>query len=242
MTNNVLLNNVDHKNVKIIRERSERFGDDVMFARTFPVEFRTVQAHYPIFFHKDPNTAEFYPVAMFGFQEKENLFLSDKGWDASYVPLMIQRQPFLIGVQNVQDEGASSQQRVLHIDMDSPRVSETEGEPLFLEFGGNTPYLERMANMMETIHHALQDNKTFMAVLLKHELIESFSLNIELNDRTKNQLLGFYTVNEERIKQLDTETLLTLRDTGYLEYIYMVIASQGQIRKLVDKKNAQLIQ
>ena len=58
---------------------------------------RNVQACYPIFFIKDGATGQFYPAAVFGFDENENLFLSDQGWDASYIPMMIRRHPFLIG-------------------------------------------------------------------------------------------------------------------------------------------------
>jgi hypothetical protein len=39
--------------------------------------------------------------------------------------------------------------RVIAIDMDHPNVSDTDGEPLFLEFGGNTAYLDRLATMLE---------------------------------------------------------------------------------------------
>jgi len=60
-----LLNNVDHKDTRVITERSTRYGDAVMFAMVFPFEFRSVQAFYPILFHRDQR-GEMYPVALFG--------------------------------------------------------------------------------------------------------------------------------------------------------------------------------
>ena len=81
MTNYALLNNDDHQDVCVITERSARYGDNVMYALTFPFEFRSVQALYPILFHSDSNGNPF-PVALFGFQEGENLFLDESGWDA----------------------------------------------------------------------------------------------------------------------------------------------------------------
>ena len=42
---------------------------------------------------------------MFGVEEGENLFLDEKGWNASYIPLNIMRQPFLIGFQEKTQEG-----------------------------------------------------------------------------------------------------------------------------------------
>ena len=50
--NNVLLNNIDHKDLRVITTRSAAYGDDVKSALTFPAEFRNVQACYPIVFHK----------------------------------------------------------------------------------------------------------------------------------------------------------------------------------------------
>ena len=80
MTRHALLNNVDHKDLRIITERSAKFGDNVRGALTFFWEFRSVQAHYPIVFNKNPETSEFTALAMFGFEEGENLFLGDDGW------------------------------------------------------------------------------------------------------------------------------------------------------------------
>ena len=75
MANHALVNPIDHKDIKIITNRSEKYGDNIWYALTFPREFRSAQAHYPIFFSKNPNTGKFMSVALFGFQEHENLYL-----------------------------------------------------------------------------------------------------------------------------------------------------------------------
>ena len=36
MANNVLLNNIDHRDLRVITTRAADYGDDVMFAITFP--------------------------------------------------------------------------------------------------------------------------------------------------------------------------------------------------------------
>jgi hypothetical protein len=51
---------------------------------------------------------------LFGFQDGENLFLKADGWDAPEIPLMIERQPFLIG--------RNGEEMLVHVDLDSPRV------------------------------------------------------------------------------------------------------------------------
>jgi len=240
MANHVSINSSDHQNLKVITERSEEYGDNVWFTLTFPTEFRSVQAYYPIFFNKDQSTGQFFSVALFGFQDNENLFLSNNQWDAAYIPLSITRQPFLIGVQKVVEDGTDHEQRVLHIDLEHPRVNKEKGEALFLEFGGNTPYLDNAADMLETLHHGLIDSKLFIDMLIEHELLESFTLDVTLNDESKNQMVGFYTINEDKLKELSSDTLTLLHDKGYLQAIYMTIASQSNIRTLMNKKNEQL--
>ncbi|MDG1750848.1 MAG: SapC family protein [Thalassotalea sp.] len=240
MANHALLNSVDHQHLKVITERSEEFGDNVWYTMTFPAEFRSVQAYYPIFFNKDLNTGQFFSVALLGFQNNENLFLSNKTWDAPYIPLSITRQPFLIGVQKVVEDGEEKEQRVLHIDLDHPRVNQEKGEALFLEFGGNSDYLDNAADMLEAMHHGIIDNKIFMELLIEHELLEPFTLDITLNDESNNQLVGFYTINEDKLKELSSEILASLHSKGYLQAIYMAIASQANVRTLMNKKNALL--
>ncbi|MEP0356420.1 SapC family protein [Paraglaciecola sp.] len=237
MTNTVLLNSIEHKDLKVVTSFGDQYGDNVWYTPTFPLEFRSIQAHYPIFFQKDPNTGGFYPVAMTGFQDNENLFLKGDTWNAGYVPLMIKRQPFFIGKQDKIEEGKTTEHRVIHIDLDSPRVSSNEGQQLFAEFGANSPFLVEMADMLETIHHGMEANQAFIQHLLKFDLIESFTLDIELNDGSNHNMIGFYTIQEDNLRNLDREALAELHQAGYLEAAYMMVASQSNLRNLIDMKN-----
>jgi len=240
MANHVLLNSIEHKNLKINGERSEAMGDNVWYAQTFPMEFRSAQAHYPILFQKDSNTGQFMPVTLFGFQNEDNLFLKEGGWDATYIPLALQRLPFYIGQKNVENEGITEQERVITLDLDSPKVNTEQGIDLFLEYGGNSDYLEHMANVLESLHVGLQDNKDFVEALTTCELLESVTLDIELNDGSKNQLIGFYAINEDNLNKLSPDNLTRLHNAGFLQAIYMVIASQVNIHDLVARKNSQI--
>lgn len=237
MAKHALVNNVEHKDLKVITKRSEELGDNVWFALTFPREFRSAQAHYPIFFNKDPNTGRFVSVALFGFQDKENLFLDDNGWQASYIPVSILRHPFLIANQMVDDGGVEKPQRMLTIDLDSPRVSKTEGEDLFLPFGGNSDFLDQTANMLEALHLGASDGQKFTEMLVNLDLLEPFTLDVKLDNGSQHQMIGFYTINEDKLDQLDITQLQELKEKGYLQAIYMTIASQSNIRTLLNKKN-----
>lgn len=239
MTNYALLNNVDHQDVKIITERSAKYGDNVMYVLTFPFEFRNVQAHYPILFHRDAEGNQ-HPVALFGFQAKENLFLADGGWDAYYVPAMIRREPFLIGYQGSKNQEDEDKARVLSLDMDHPRVSTEDGEPLFQPLGGRTPYLEDIASLMEDIYRGYLHNKSFMQLLKKYELIESVTMDITLNDGSRNQMVGFDMLDEDKVQQLPAGALEEFSKENLLMPLFMVLASTANIRSLIERKNKAL--
>ncbi len=242
MTNHVLLNNVDHKDLKVVTTRSAEYGDNLQCAITFFWEFRSIQAHYPIFFTKNAATGGFTAVAMFGFKDKENLFLSDKGWDANYVPLTIRREPFLIGFQQSEASGGVAKDPVIHLDMDSPRVGNGEGEAVFLPHGGISEYLEQTNSILNTINEGYPVHELFIKALVEHGLLESFALDIELNDGSQNRLMGFYTINEDALLELGGDVLGSLNEKGFLLPIYMALGSLSNIRDLIDRKNTSLKQ
>jgi hypothetical protein len=227
MSNPVALNNIDHKDLRIITTRSAAYGDDVKSALTFPAEFRNVQACYPIVFQKTAD-GKFQSIALFGFQDKENLFLGPGGWDAPYVPLTVERQPFLIGFRD--------REPTVHIDLASPRVSRTEGEALFREYGGSTGFLERMSSVLLTIHQGLEAAPPFIDALLQHDLLESFVREVELEGRTHPRLTRLNKIKEVRHGKQAAGALERMHKTGYLQAIYMAIASLSHLRDLIERR------
>jgi len=229
MANHAPLNNVDHKNLRVVTTRGAAYGDAVMSALTFPAEFRDLQACYPIVFAQDGN-GSYDAIALLGFEQGENLFLGPNGWDTPVIPLTVQRQPFMIG---------RGDELSVHIDLDSPRVRDggIEGEALFLTYGGTSEYLERISSVLRTIHDGLAASRAFVAALVELELIESFVLDVELDDGSQNRLAGFYTINEDRLAQLSADQLAALHGKGYLQAIYMAVASLAQFRALIQRKN-----
>ena len=91
--------------------------------------------------------------------------------------------------------------------------------------------------MLLTIHQGLQSTPAFIKALMEHQLLESFVLDIELNDGSQNRLAGFYTINEEKLHGLSGTVLEQWNQLGYLQAIYMVIASLSNFRALIERKN-----
>lgn len=230
MANHAILNNVDHKHLRVVTTRGAAYGDAVMSALTFPAEFRDLQACYPIVFAQD-GSGGYDAVALLGFEQGENLFLGPDGWDAPTIPLTVERQPFMIG--------RNGDELSIHIDLGSPRVRDggIEGEALFLTYGGTSEYLERISSVLRTIHDGLAASRAFVATLVELDLIESFVLDVELDDGSQNRLAGFYTINEDRLALLSADQLAGLHRAGYLQAVYMAVASLAQFRNLIARKN-----
>ena len=238
MATHVLLDNITHKDLRIITKRSAALGDNINLTGVFPTEFRQAQSHYPLFFNKNNQTGQFAPVALLGFDQNENLFLTPEGWQADYLPLTVKRQPFLIGFQN--DSQTGEQNAVVHLDIEHPRISNSEGEAVFLEFGGNSPFLEQINSILLAIHQGHEYNQSFIPCLTALELIEPVSLDIELDNGNKHKLAGLYTINEQQLNKLPAESLKQLQQQGFLAHIYMLIASLANLPKLIAIKNRQL--
>lgn len=236
-----MLNNVSHKDLRVITKKSKEYGDDVAGCLVYPPEFLDVHKEYPIYFQKDPETGEFQSVAIFGFENNQNLFLDDSssGWDAYYIPALIRREPFLIGLQP--GRNTEEQTPKVMIDMESLRISKgEEGELLFREGGGNTPFLEEVTGSLSLIRDGMLASKEMFAVLSEHELIEPFTLDIKFIDGKSLAVNNYYTINQEKLYALDDKDISKLHKTGHLQLAYLVLASLGNVRRLINRRNAMI--
>ena len=86
----------------------------------------------------------------------------------------------------------------------------------------------------------MQANRPFMNALQELNLLESFVLDVELNDGSQHRLIGFYTINEDKLAALDEATVARLHKNGYLQAIYMTVASLSQFRELIARKNRKV--
>ena len=240
MTNHALLDNVTHADLRVNTTYEKGHGFDVNSTRVFPVEFTQLQMDYPLFFVKSADTGHFETIALLGFSEGENLYLRDGSWDAAYLPSTISRQPFLIGFQEQDVDGIPTKMPIVHIDLDHPSVSYTEGEPVFLEHGGEGPLLERVSSILMTIHEGHEKSESLSKLLVGLELIESVNVEIEFRDGSGQNLSGLYTINEEKMRALSAEGLDALHKNGHLQTMYMMLASMPNMTRLIERKNSTL--
>lgn len=197
-----------------------------------PLEFRSVVAHYPIFLRKDAETGWFEAGALLGFEPDENLFVDGDRWDAGYIPLNSRRGPFALA-----PSATNTGHNTILIDPSDPRVGEDSGEILYLEGGRPSDYLESVVTVFKDLVDGGAAGLAYTAKLAALDLIESVRVDVQFADRTSTNLHGLYAIKSEALDRLSGDHLAELRDSGFLEWIYLQRSSLDRVPGLIARRD-----
>lgn len=244
-----VLNNIAHEHLRVNSTFSAELGDNVASTLTYVTEFSDVQKEYPILCRKSSETGEYQAIVFFGFQKDENLFLTEvdpvsqknPGWRAEYVPAVMARGPFSIGIQREIVNGSEIHNPIVHIDMNHPKAACENGQVLFLQNGGYSQYLNHISKVLDTINDGIFLTRLMFDVFNKYQLLEDVTLDIEFQNLNKLKINGFQTINTDKLSNLNGEALEELNKSGFLQAAYFIVASMSNIRKLIDLKNRKLL-
>lgn len=239
MANLVSLNNVEHKDLKVNVEYSPVYGHAVGCVTVLPTEFADIQKEYPIFFQRDSQSNKIQAVALVGISPDENLFLEDGIWRGRYVPAVIAKGPFVIGVEDQSLRGGSEQAAVVMVDLDDPRINTQMGVSVFLEFGGESQYLKQVNSILNGIYQGLQVCDAMYQAFDELGLIEPCNLEITLANNEIYRIQGCHTINRDALYSLSAENVLKLHSAGFLEGAYLVLASLSNVQRLIEIKNSR---
>lgn len=223
----------EHKNTKVKRITNFKFVESVNMASVMVHEFPKVAPTYPIIFLEDPEKDLFKPVALFGLEKGENLFIKDDKWQAAYIPAIIRRYPFVLA------SSPDSNKYTVCIDAGSEFVNETEGEPLFTEDDKPSEALEQVKRYLQELQQMELFTNEFVRYLGEKNLFTPMNMNLRLGKQVK-AVTGAYIINEERLGKLSDAAFLELREKKYLPMIYAHLSSLGQMERLVSFKDASL--
>lgn len=232
-----LLNNIAHKDLRIITHRGADLGDAVGGCAVYPTEFNELQKYYPILLQAMED-GSWLTIVLFGFEADENLFLSGDQWRVPYIPAIIEREPFVIGMQQ---RALGAIEPVVHVDLDSPRIATgMQGEAVFLPYGGNSPFLERMTSVLSVVHEGVAEAERMLAEFKRLDLIENITLDVEFSNGAHYKNSRYATVSKEKLMALPDAEVAALHRTGLLRYAYLMVGSISNIQQMVDIKNSQL--
>lgn len=236
MTSIVLLNNIDHADLRVRGGYGAEFGDAVNQTRVFPAEFEALQREYPILFRRDVAGA-YYSVVLLGLERDENLFLDGDEWRARYVPATHRRGPFSIGLQAATD--GHGREAKINVDLDHPRLKDGAGDPVFLRHGGAAPCLDRASDALSVVYDGLEREASMFAAFEAAGLIEPVAIDITVGEGDRYDLDGVHALSRERLDRLDGTALEALHRAGWLAVAIQAVSSLGNIEYLIALKTAK---
>jgi hypothetical protein len=218
-----ILNSEAHRNLRL------RPGQASVphFAPIVASEFADAATCCPILFNKSAETGRFYVGALFGFEPGENLVGDEPGF-SGFRPLDVERQGFFVSGENIA------------IDPDSPRFSDTEGEPLFDENGDPSEPMRRIQRALGLLVTGSDQTEALIQVLVERRLIEPIDISLSFDDGETLHLDGLYTVSLDAIAELDDAAALSLFRSGHLQLAYTIAGSLRQIPVLASRRNYRL--
>ena len=239
VTNIQALSYQKHRQLKVRQGYAAEYGDGVDSVVAFPNELGDLQREYPLVLRKDADTGEFGLLALLGLEQNENLFISQKRWHARYIPLAIARGPFVVGYQDQTSIGGSEQEPVIYVDINHPKINDSQGEVIFNSDGQLSGFMQNMNRSLLAIHQGVHFSRQMIALFKQFDLIEAVNLEIELSSGEKIQLQGNYTIHQQRLAGLNGEALFQLNQSGFLQGAFLIAGSLSNIQRLIDLKNAR---
>ena len=231
----VLLNNVDHADLRVAIRPGAAFGDDVNQLPIYPSEFEEAQRSFPIVFRREDDGMQAY--VLLGLDRDENLFLEEDRWTSAYVPAVQRRGPFSIGIARNPTDDAGEAEPLVYIDRSDPRVGAADGLPVFLAHGGNAPLLDHMASVLRVLHEGVTSAPAVYAELEAAGLLQPVSLQISLDEESAYELPDLFAIDQAVLADLAGDALERLHRTGLLRAAMMAASSLGNIQRLIELKN-----
>ena len=235
---------LDYQKHKHFRVDSNLLHQHIADQRMMPIvlsEFQSCAIHFPIVLSKNADTGAFVSVAIFGFEQGENLFWKNGTWDALYTPLNVQRQPFFIGNRGESEDETSDQDYVLCIDESSKCLTESDdAHALFNAKGEPSSYLAKVQTSLKDLLSGEADTHKFTLKMLELDLLVPLTFDITFSNKETQRVDGAYTISEERLGKLSDEQILELYKSGYMGVIYTMFVSLGQLYPLIERKNQVL--
>lgn len=227
------LNSETHRGLRYASRTSYAFADRTNAIPLTVAEFVAAGRHYPIVFAG--TGADTHCVAVLGLTDAENLFVDRHGhWLADrYVPAYVRRYPFILVPRSGGNDLA------LCFDARSEFLGGDAGAPLFDDAGGQTEDLKRIVEFAGEYQNSLELTRRFAADVDRLGLLDEVSADIALRIGGRYRLGGLRVVSRRKLVDLTEKTAREFIANGYLELIYLHLASLAGFQLLVDELAAR---
>jgi len=198
-------------------------------------ELSPCTSNYPLVFITSSELGRTRLVAMLGLRVGENVFYNGQDWEGTYVPLLLQQHPFLLGY----DDRVEDNERILStcIDRSSPLISEDDGIAMFKPDGEETDFLQSRNLLLGTIFEGEKLTEQFTRKMVELDLLESFEVDLQQADGSMRKITGLQTISENKLRALDAERLAELQKADFLPACYLILGSLFQLHRVVRLRN-----
>ena len=225
----VPLNRTQHKNLRIKSLPNFKFAQKVHSVPLTGVEFPAAARDLPILF-AGTSVDDAGPMALLGLRQDENLFVDADGrWlPNTYIPAFIRRYPFVLAEKPAGEPGDDF---TVFLDEGYQGFSESEGERLFKDDGTDSQTLTNAVSFLGEFQQHVGRTRWFMEQLRKHQLLEPRNIRLQKEGVSVN-LNGLFTVNEDKLRQLDEKTAHEFLREGVFGWVYAHLLSLPNLDRL----------
>lgn len=190
-------------------------------------------SNFPVVLVPHPSDGRQTLMAMFGLRNGENMFHGDEFWDSTYVPLGVQRHPFIVGLDDRKEE----RQLTTCLEIDSACLNEQDGMALYNADGTETELLGSAHKMLATMFEYGKFTESFIQKLQELGLIVPFDLALQTQNGNVSRITGLHTIDETKLKALSAEQLKDLQQRDFLAPCYLLLVSLHQLNRLIRQRN-----
>jgi hypothetical protein len=232
MPNYVLLDAVKHQKKKILPHTNFKHAAQQHHASLTINEFVQASTSFPVVFMKDPQEGKLHATALLGIIAGKNLHFTPSDWLGTYVPASILRAPFELGpdLQNAKT-------LTLYVDEDSQYLSENTGQALF-DGENQTQSLLQVQKVFADYFKDEIETQKFIAQLLDCNLLTEIELVVQYENSGSMKIKGIYTINQSTLRLLSDALIIDFNKKDYLVAIHAMLASLGQVNRLIKLHNS----
>ncbi len=232
MANIVPVRKEQHQKLKLATTRNISHVAGQHIIPISAAEYAQSSASFPIVFVKNPDSDRFRSVAMLGLEVGENLYYQDEKWIGLSMPQSISMVPFSLGVDPDKENTLTA-----CVDLDSEFVGEDKDLALFEEDGKDSEVFTNVQQALGRVFDNERMTESFIKELQENDLLQEIELNIALGSGEKKKLVGIFTINEDKIKNLPDDKVLDFHKRGLFVPIYSMLGSLTQVNHLVQLRN-----
>jgi hypothetical protein len=245
----VPLNSKEHGKHCLLPVNDYRCASSQLVAPIVIDEVADVAREYPIVFPVGSRL----PVALLGIEKDSNAYIGNHGqWLASYIPAHLRHYPLkLASIKDAatansgkaQSESEKSKNGVAKakssdearfvvlLDIESPFVSQHQGEPMFDALGKLTRLTEQKKALMEQVQRRAVITQRLVQAIEEAGLLKERSIRIKRPGQADRQVGGVRAIDESVLNKMNDAAFNKLRNSGALPLVYAALLSWANFRQ-----------